>query len=390
MQGQAPPAGIWAHRQRAVTLLDWVFLAGLAMWRVLLGPWPLHLYQLAAASALYLVVRTVIVFRRDVPVWAEYVFVFTDAAIVGVAIRMLGGLRSDFYLAYFFVFGEAAVTLDLWLVVALSGWITLGYVLATGPVTFGAMWDVSYRLFFMLVAGVGAGWVAWREATQAREVAVLREQLVLEEERRRLAREIHDGVGHILAAGAQSVELVDRLLATDPQRAAAFLPDLKRLLRQGLDEIRLLVLGLRPSGPSAGDAVAVARQHLAALSGRADITTEVHSREPEIPLSATSEFAFRRILQEALTNIARHARAGRVAVTLERSGDAVTCSVTDDGVGFAAAPDGRRSGFGLDNMRERAAELGGTVEVSSRPSGGTTVTFSLPLRAVVPTREAVP
>lgn len=390
MPDQARPAGIWTHRQRAVVLLDWVFLAGLAVWRVLLGPWPAELYELAAAAALYLAVRTAIVLRREAPAWAEYLFVVIDATIVAVAVRMLGGIRSDFYLAYFFVFGEAAVTLDLWLVVGLSGWVVLTYVLATRPATFETMWDVSYRLFFMLVAGMGAGWVAWREAGQGREVARLREQLLLEEERNRLAREIHDGVGHILAAGAQSVELVERLLPTDPDRAQALLPDLKRLLREGLDEIRLLVLGLRSPGPSAGDAVAAARQYLAALSTRSEIATEVHSREAAIPLSTASEFAFRRILQEALTNVARHARAGHVALTLDRAAETVTCRVQDDGVGFDAARDGGRHGFGLEHMRERAAALGGTLDVASRPDGGTTVTFSLPLHAVPRPRERTP
>jgi signal transduction histidine kinase len=379
--------GIWTHRQRTVTVLTWAFLGGLACWRVLLGPWPVYLYQLAGAVALYLLVRTGIVVGRDVPAWAEYGFLFIDAAIVSVAVWMLGGLRSDFYLAYFFVLGEGAVTLDLWLMVSLSGWIALGYVLATRPATSVGVWVVSYRLFLMLFAAVGAAWVAWREAARGRDIVQLREQLLLEDERRRLAREIHDGVGHILAAGTQSVELVERLLPADPQRAQALLPDLKRLLRQGLDEIRLLVLGLRAPGPSAGGAVAAARQHLAALSARADITTEVHSREVEIPLSPASEFAFRRILQEALTNIARHARAGHVAVTLDRSADTVICSIGDDGVGFDTGGDGRRSGFGLEHMRERAAELGGTLDVSSSPSGGTTVTFSLPLRAPARPRE---
>jgi signal transduction histidine kinase len=382
--------GIWTHRQRAVTLLAWAFLAGLGVWRMVLGPWPVSLYQLAAAATLYLIVRTGIVLRGEVPVWAEYAFIFIDAAIVGAGVQLLGGLTSDFYLAYFFVLGEGAVTLDLWFMVSLGGWVTLGYVLATRPATFGAMWDVSYRLFFMLFAGVGAAWVAWRETAHGREVTHLRERLLLEEERRRLAREIHDGVGHILAAGTQSVELVERLLPVDPQRAGALLPDLKRLLRQGLDEIRLVVLGLRSPGPSAGDAVAAARQHLAALSTRTEITTEVQSREAEIPLSPASEFAFRRILQEALTNIARHARAGHVAVTLDRTTDAVTCSVKDDGIGFDAGGDGHRGGFGLEHMRERAAELGGTLNVSSSPAGGTTLTFSLPLRGAVRPREATP
>ena len=387
MPDQPRPVAIWTHRQRAVTLLAWALLGGLGLWRMLLGPWPVYLYQLAAAATLYLIVRTGIVLRGEVPAWAEYGFLFIDAAFVSAAVRLLGGLRSDFYLAYFFVLGEGAVTLDLWLVVSLSGWITLGYVLATRPSSFEAMWSVVYRLFFLLLASVGAAWVAWREAAHGREVTRLREQLLLEEERRRLAREIHDGVGHILAAGTQSVELAQRLLPEDPQRAGALLPDLKRLLRQGLDEIRLLVLGLRSPGPSAGDAIAAARQHLAALSTRSDITTEVHSSEAVIPLSPAVEFAFRRILQEALTNIARHARAGHVAVTLDRSADAVICSVKDDGVGFDAGGDGYRSGFGLEHMRERAAELGGTLDVSSSPSGGTTVTFSLPLHAAARPRE---
>ena len=390
MGGQAQPVGLWAHRQRAITLLDWVFLGGLALWRAALGPWPLYLYQLAGASALYLAVRTVIVLRRDMPGWTEYAFIFIDAAIVGITVRMLGGLRSDFYLAYFFVFGEAALTLDLWLVVALSGWITVDYVLSTRPATFDAMWSVGYRLFFMLIAGVGAAWVAWREAAHGREVTALREQLLLEEERRRLAREIHDGVGHILAAGTQSVELIERLLTADPPRAHAQLPELKRLLRQGLDEIRLLVIGLRPPGPSAGDAVAAARQYVSALSTRTDITTEVRSRDLEISLSPVSEFAFRRILQEALTNIARHARAGHVAVTLDHSADTVTCTVSDNGVGFDAARDEAPRGFGLEHMRERAAGLGGVLDVASNPGGGTTVTFSLPLRAPARPRDGGP
>ena len=381
---------MWTHRQRAVTLLAWVLVGGLALWRMFQGPWPGYLSQLATAATLYLIIRTGIVLRGKVPTWAQFGFLFIDSTIVSIAVRLLGGLSSDFYLAYFFVLGEAAVTLDLWLFVCLSASIALGYVLATMPVTSDAMWIMSYRLFFMLLAGVGAAWVADREAAHGREVTRLREQLLLEDERRRLAREIHDGIGHILAAGTQSVELVERLLPEDPRRVAALLPDLKHLLRLGLDEIRLLVLGLRAPGPSVGDAVAVARQHLAALSARADITTEVHSREAEIPLSPASEFAVRRILQEALTNIARHARAGHVAVTLERSADIVTCHIRDDGIGVDAGGAGPRSGVGLEHMRERAAELGGTLDVSSSPSGGTTVTFSLPLRAVPRPRESTP
>src|SRR5262249_3069506 len=105
---------------------------------------------------------------------------------------------------------------------------------------------------FLLLASVGAAWVAWREAAHGREVTRLREQLLLEEERRRLAREIHDGVGHILAAGTQSLALVERLLPGDPQRAGTLLPGIKQLLRQGLDEIRCWSLVSGRRGPRRG------------------------------------------------------------------------------------------------------------------------------------------
>ena len=384
MLALARATGIWTRRQRAVVLVAWVLLISLALWRLLRGPWPADIYRLAAFATLYLIVRTAVVLRGEIPAWTEYAFIFVDAVLISAVIRILGGVATDFYLAYFFVLAEAVLTLDFWtIVLPLTLFVVLAYSAATWPALAGAdTWDIVVsRLFFLVLVCVGAGWVASREAQHGREVASLREQLLLEEERRQIAREIHDGVGHILAAGTQSLELAERLLPTDPRRAGALLPDVRRLLRQGLEEIRLLVLGLRPMGPEAGDAVAAAREHLGALSARTQITTEVRCQDPSISLSPVSEFAFRRILQEALTNVARHARANRVTVTLGLSGPSVTCTVADDGVGVAARGDGRRAGFGVQHMRERAAELGGTLEVSTPPGGGTTVTFTLPSQA---------
>lgn len=244
----------------------------------------------------------------------------------------------------------------------------------------GGEWGtVVGRLFFLLLTGVGATWAATHERAQRVEMDHLTHQLYMEEERRRIAREIHDGVGHVLAAGSQSLELAERLLPADPRRAAALLPEIKALLRQGLDEIRLLVLGLRPGGPTSGDAVAAVRQHLNALAARADVRTEIRSEEPALPLAPASEFALRRILQEAFTNIVRHARAGCVTVILGRTGDMITCSVSDDGIGMPSGPEDARSGFGLQHMRERADELGGTLDIRSAAGQGTTVRVTLPI-----------
>ena len=85
----APSVGIWTRRQRAVTVLAWALLGGLALWRALLGPWPAYLYQVAAAAGFYLIIRTGVVLRVALPVWAEYGFAFIDAAFVSTAVRLL-------------------------------------------------------------------------------------------------------------------------------------------------------------------------------------------------------------------------------------------------------------------------------------------------------------
>ncbi len=375
-------AEIRTHRQRAVLLLTWALLACLGLWRALLGPWPPDIYRLAAGALVYMLLRTGVVMRRDVPAWTEYAFLFLDAALVSVAVRLLRGIETDFYLVYFLVLAEGVLTLDLWAVVPLAAWVSLGYVVATWPAARDARWPVVIaRLFFVLLVSIGAAWIAFREVARGREVASLHERLAMEGERKRLAREIHDGIGHIRAAATQSLELAERLLPAEPERARELLPDVKALLRQGLDEIRVLVMGLRPAGPAVGDAVAAAREHLAALSARTQIRTELQSRDREIPLAPACEFAFRRIMQEALTNIVRHAGASCVTITLIRDGAFVTCSIADNGAGLATWSEGRRAGAGLQHMRERAAELGGAFDIAKAPGGGTAVTFTVPCLA---------
>ena len=379
---------IQERRQRAAILLFWILLGCLAVWRGVRGPWPAPLYVLAAVGAAYMLVRTALVMRKALPAWGEPGFIAADLVLTSVAVRLLSGVQTDFYLAYLLVLGESAVTVQLPLVVATGAGIAAGYVWATWPAIAGAEWEVVVsRLFFLLLAGVGAAWAATRERAQRVEMERLTHELYLEEERRRIAREIHDGVGHVLAAGSQSLQLAERLLPTDPGRAGALLPEIRALLGQGLDEIRLLVLGLRPGGPHSGDAVTAVRQHLDTLAARTDVRTEIRCEEPALPLGPESEFALRRILQEALTNVARHARAGSVTVTLSRTGSTIACSVTDDGVGLPRGPEDK-TGVGLQHMRERAEELGGTLNIDSPAGRGTTVRFTLPANGAARSADA--
>ncbi|WP_336210472.1 sensor histidine kinase [Nonomuraea sp. LPB2021202275-12-8] len=189
-----------------------------------------------------------------------------------------------------------------------------------------------------------------------------------EEERRRLRRDLHDGLGQSLSGMAMSINVARLTLRRSPEQADHLLAG----LRSGMDaisgDIRQLVYGLRPPAlDELGLEGAVAELAGAPVEAAGELDG----------LPAAVEVAAYRIVQEALTNIRRHARAAGTAVRLERDGRLLRVTVTDDGIGIA--PDAR-PGVGLGSMRERAAELGGTCTVRAAEGGGTVVHADLPLQ----------
>jgi signal transduction histidine kinase len=205
-----------------------------------------------------------------------------------------------------------------------------------------------------------------------------RERLVTtrEEERRRLRRDLHDGLGAQLAGLNVQAGTLRRLIPTDPDAADDLVVELREELRSAITDIRLLVYDLRP--PALDDlGLAEALRRLAERYGSEDEQLHVQVEAPEdLPnLPAAVEVAVYRITQEALTNVARHARAKRCLVRLAVDED-VTLEIVDDGVGI---PKVHSAGVGLSSMRERASELGGTCVVERAPKGGTRVLVRLPL-----------
>ena len=208
-----------------------------------------------------------------------------------------------------------------------------------------------------------------------------RERLVLarEEERRRLRRDLHDGLGPRLAALTLRLDTAHDLLADDPQ-AAALLTDLAERMAEAVADIRRLVYALRP--PTLDDLGLIGALHQAAESyrpGGLHIDVEVRGTENGLlpPMPAAVEVAAYRIAQEALTNVVKHAGAQRctIRLTFAAARGALLIEVDDNGVGFAA---GQPSGVGLRSMRERAEELGGHCAVMPLPEGGTRVRALLP------------
>jgi signal transduction histidine kinase len=205
-----------------------------------------------------------------------------------------------------------------------------------------------------------------------------RERLVAtrEEERRRLRRDLHDGLGAQLAGLNVQAGALRRLIPRDTDAADALVVELRDELRSAIADIRRLVYDLRP--PALDDlGLLEALRRLAERYGSEDDQLRVLVEAPEdIPdLPAAVEVAVYRITQEALTNVARHARAQTCVVRLVVNDD-VTLEIVDDGVGIYAE---RSAGVGLSSMRERASELGGSCVVQPVPKGGTQVLVRLPL-----------
>ena len=204
-----------------------------------------------------------------------------------------------------------------------------------------------------------------------------------EEERRRIARELHDETGQSLTAllvGLRTIE-GSRTIA----KAVKLAQRLREMTGQTLVDVGRLARGLHPSAlDDAGLPAAVTRQvqEFGQLHGVAtELQIEGFDGDPLPPLLQSTAY---RVLQEALTNVARHAAARAVGVRLVRGDSTVELRVQDDGIGLdpavrsdAAAGDRRR--LGLQGMRERAALLGGSIDVESQPGAGTTITAHFPL-----------
>jgi signal transduction histidine kinase len=204
-----------------------------------------------------------------------------------------------------------------------------------------------------------------------------RERIIIarEEERRRLRRDLHDGLGPALASLTLKLDAARNLLARDPVAAAALLLELKTQTQTAIADIRRLVYDLRPPALDELGLVSAIREHAARNVSADGLRVSVEAPETLPPLPAAVEVAAYRIALEALTNVARHARAKNCAVALTIT-ETVRLEISDDGVGL---PPGHRTGVGLTSMRERAEELGGTCLIERRTGSGTRVSVTLPL-----------
>ena len=234
--------------------------------------------------------------------------------------------------------------------------------------------DQLARTFNMMLEAID-------EATRLRASQIINAQ---EQERKRIARELHDETSQVLTSLLISLAILEESVTT--QEARDRIGDTRKLAHQTLRAIRNLSIDLRPSALDDLGLLPALRWYVKEYQQKCAIEVEFSAPGFKDRLSPEMETALYRIVQEALTNTARHANAKKVVITMREDGDAVYASIVDDGCGFdfdalRKSPDQER-GLGLAGMNERVLLLDGSLEVHSSPGHGTTIEVRIPLEPV--------
>ncbi|MFQ5611879.1 MAG: histidine kinase [Anaerolineae bacterium] len=214
-----------------------------------------------------------------------------------------------------------------------------------------------------------------RDVTARRERAA-----ILEEERARIARDLHDGVAQTLYFLALKADMAARQISQSPDQVSADLKEIGRQTRQVIREVRRTIFALRPLDWSQEGFLPALRRFALDFGEQLGWRVSFQADEADLAIPASLEPTVFRLVQESLNNVAKHAGAGQVWIEMHRSAapDCLTLTVRDDGQGFDPGAS-NSGGLGLSQMRQRVAALGGRFSLDSRAEQGTAVTAHLPL-----------
>lgn len=205
----------------------------------------------------------------------------------------------------------------------------------------------------------------------------------IEEERKRIARDIHDGPAQSLANLVLRLEICEKLLDENPQKGKVELENLKKLVKDSLKGMRQLIFDLRPMTLDDLGLIPAIKRFLKDFESHFQISTNLLISGEEKRLNQKTETGLFRIIQEALNNVAKHSQARKVRVTIAINQRYVIINITDDGKGFEVdkvlSRECSSESLGLPGMRERAELLGAKLTVKSSPGKGASITVNVPL-----------
>jgi signal transduction histidine kinase len=207
--------------------------------------------------------------------------------------------------------------------------------------------------------------------------------LTEEKERRNIASDLHDNIGHSLALARMQLDAVRR--AASPTERAVLINDTSNILLAAVQETKSLIFELSsPLMNEMGLSAAISDWLEDYLERRYGLETHLIDKNGEITLDGDLRALLFRNVRELFTNIIKHANAKKVEVRLEHTSDVYRISISDDGIGFDNDQVSRdvktKQGFGLFSIRERMADLGGSLEIRSQPGNGTTIIMSVPFQ----------
>jgi two-component system, NarL family, sensor histidine kinase DesK len=299
----------------------------------------------------------------------------TRAALVLLAalgvLTLLLGAPDSFALLFWYVVAAAGLALPareaLVVTGATAAAVAVGLAVTGSDGSTISAYAVSLVAVGAVMASLGSTTRANRKLREAREELA---RLAVTEERSRIARDLHDLLGHTLSLIALKTELATKLIESDPRRARTELQEVQDVTRQALHEVREAVHGYRR--PTVDEELEGARVALSA----AGIDCRIDGSADELPEDIESTLAW--AVREATTNVVRHSGARTCAISLDTGDGTVALQVEDDG---PRASGSSHNGSGLAGLAERARRLHGTLEAGGRPEGGFRVRLTLPLRA---------
>jgi len=318
--------------------------------------------------------------------------------LVATVMSFVPGVKDAFYIfvVYAVLCAEIGMALPLRTATKWFGCIlavtVAAYVIAFGPISGAliALGNAAGFFFFIYVGNLiheseingqrsekmAADLRAANEQLQALNLQT--QHLAIVDERNRMARELHDSLGHRLTVAAVQIEGAQRILASDPERAERMLRTVREEIKSGLTDLRLSVAALRAPLDEALPIVEALRRLASAFEASTGITVALEVPDTVPALSQNQRLALYRAAQEGLTNVQRHAAAGKAWVALSVTAAAMVLAVDDDGRGFDSTTPSE-DGFGLRGLQERALALQGQLERGRSAHGGARLAFSFPL-----------
>jgi signal transduction histidine kinase len=391
--GNGDAAPLWQLRAAAIlTLGSLALYMPLELYyelgHAMRGRWPTYLLQGALGTLLLIGSYTTIGRRHADELSVAFIVGLTLQVLWGFSITGAYPSLAAFSLTCILIGAVIFFGWGVRRVLALSVLAVAGILVAGALIGFPRREDAPFGLSVstlvvgVVVAAVAARVIARSRAALARreeDLAALSTRLMFaqEEERRRISRELHDELGQSLTAVSAYLWLLEQKLPPGLGELRAQATDARRLASQTLAQMRELSQLLRPSVLDSLGLVPSLDSQLQAFSKRHRITTSFHADDLPDRLPVEVETAVFRIAQEALTNVARHARANHVDVSLTRDHEGLRLAVHDHGVGLPARDGVGTRGTGLVGVRERVRALGGTFAITS--ASGTRLEVRLPL-----------